>query len=98
MAGETVVSIIIPVYNGEEFLRQCLEFVVGVCTEEVVHHCRYFIQKRPTLFKRQNGIGECGCLGVIHNSVNLRHLLGNALANGGFNMFVSDLVERSEGI
>jgi glycosyltransferase involved in cell wall biosynthesis len=29
MAGENVVSIIIPVYNGEEFLRQCLDSVVN---------------------------------------------------------------------
>ena len=80
--------------HGRKFLRQRLKFVVGMRTEQVVHHRSNLIEQRTTLFKRQYGIFKRRRLGVRNNRLNLSHLFGNALTNGGGEVLVADEVER----
>ena len=58
MKNYPIISIIIPIYNGEKYLKRCLESVLIPFYINILFSQIYFIDVWPSLFNLSFNLGE----------------------------------------
>ena len=62
----------------QQFLRHLLQFCSGISFGERHEHRHHAFKRGRHIVESQNGVGESGCLGVVHNRVDRCVGLGDA--------------------